>query len=315
MTPLKKVIIYVLAETLVLAAVVVSASKAHAETVISFNWGKGIQGSGKIVEVQRAVPAFDGVSVQDGIRVVFRQSTEQKLTIKADDNIEPLVEVRVDGTTLKLKMRPRSSFRTTNPVVVNLDYTQLNTLSLSDGANGDLDVVKTATFTVTVNDGARLRINEVNVSAFDLSVKDGSSATLGKVLNAATQRYRVVDGAKLMINNATGDRVSISVQDGARVTLLALDTKAIDLAVTDGARADIAGTAQLQTFALSDAANVDAQKLQGATAQVRASDGSVLKLGLVQTLNADIQDGSSVRYSGDPAITKRLRDGATLKRI
>jgi hypothetical protein len=315
MTPLKKVIIYVLAETLVLAAVVVSASKAHAETVISFNWGKGIQGSGKIVEVQRAVPAFDGVSVQDGIRVVFRQSTEQKLTIKADDNIEPLVEVRVDGTTLKLKMRPRSSFRTTNPVVVNLDYTQLNTLSLSDGANGDLDVVKTAIFTVTVNDGARLRINEVNVNAFDLSVKDGSSATLGKVLNAATQRYRVVDGAKLMINNATGDRVSISVQDGARVTLLALDTKAIDLAVTDGARADIAGTAQLQTFALSDAANVDAQKLQGATAQVRASDGSVLKLGLVQTLNADIQDGSSVRYSGDPAITKRLRDGATLKRI
>ena len=315
MIRLTKIIVYVVAEILVVATVVASASQARADTVISFNWGKGIQGSGKSVEVQRAVPAFDSVSVQDGIRVVFRQSVEQKLTIKADDNIEPLVEARVDGTTLKLKMRPRSSFRTTHPVMVSLDYKQLNTLSLSDGAHGDLDVVKTATLMVSVNDGAQLRINEASVSAFDLSVKDGSSANIGKVLNAATQRYRVVDGAKLTVDNASGDRISISVQDGARMTLRALDTKAIDVSVADGARAEVAGTAQQQTYALSDAASIDAQRLQGATAQVRASDGSVLKLGLVQTLNADVQDGSSVRYTGDPAITKRLRDGATIKRI
>ena len=99
------------------------------------------------------------------------------------------------------------------------------------------------------------------------------------------------------------------------MTVRALDTKAIDVSVADGARAEIAGTAQQQTYALSDAASIDAQRLQGANAQVRASDGSVLTLGLVQTLNADVQDGSSVSYTGDPAITKRLRDGATLKRI
>lgn len=315
MNRLTKIIVYIVAETLIVATVIAGAPRAHADTVISFNWGKGIQGSGKIVEIQRIVPPFDSVSVQDGIRVLFRQSNIQKLTIKADDNIEPMVDASVVGSTLKLKMRPRSSFRTSNPVLVNLDYVQLNMLSLNDGAHGDLDIVKTATFMVNVNDGAQLRINEASVSAFDLSVKDGSSATIGKVLNAATQRYRVVDGAKLTVDSASGDRVSISVHDGARMTLRALDTKAIDLSVADGARADIAGTAQLQTYALSDAATVDAQKLQGATAQVRASDGSVLKLGTLQTLNVDVQDGSSVRYTGDPAIVKRVRDGATLKRI
>ena len=315
MTRLKKIVFYVLAEILVVATVVVASSRAHAETVISFNWGKGVQGSGKIVEVPRIVPAFDSVSVQDGIHVAFRQGAEQKLTVKADDNIEPMVEALVDGTTLRLKMRPRSSFRINNPMVVNLDYKQLNMLWLSDGAHGDLDVVKTATFMVNVNDGAQLRINGANVNAFDLSVKNGASASIGKVFNAATQRYRVVDGAKLTVDHASGDRVSISVQDGARMTLRALDTKSIDLSVADGAHADVAGTAQQQTYSLTDAANVDAQRLQGTTAQVRASDGSVLKLGLVQTLNADVQDGSSVRYTGAPAITKRLRDGATLKRI
>ena len=99
------------------------------------------------------------------------------------------------------------------------------------------------------------------------------------------------------------------------MTLRGLNTQALDLSVSDGARASVQGTAQQQTYALTDAANVDAQQLQGATAQVRASDGSALKLGLVQTLNVDVQDGSSVRYSGDPAITKRVGDGASVKRI
>ena len=315
MTRLKKIAIYIVAETLVFAVIVAASARAHADIVISFNGGTGVQGSGKIVEVPRSVPAFDSVAAQDGIRVVFRPSAEQKLTVKADDNIEPMVEASVEGSTLKLKMRPRSSFRSRTPVVVNLDYRQLNKLSLSDGARGELDVVKAATFTATVNDGAQLRINEATVNTFDLWVKDGSVVTLGKVLNVATQNYRVIDGAKLTIDQASGERVSIAVKDGARMTVHALDTKAMELVVADGARVDIAGTAQLQTFALSDAANVDAQKLQGATAQVRASDGSLLKLGMVQTLNADVQDGSTVRYTGDPAITQRVGGGARLKRI
>ena len=146
MARLTKIVVYIVAGISVLAIIVALAPRAHAETVISFNWSKGIQGSGTIVGVPRVVAAFDSVSVQDGIRVVLRQSAEQKLTIKADDNIEPLVEARVDGTTLKLKMRPRKSIRVTHPIIVNLDYTLLNMLSLADGARGDLDVVKTMTY-------------------------------------------------------------------------------------------------------------------------------------------------------------------------
>lgn len=91
------------------------------------------------------------------------------------------------------------------------------------------------------------------------------------MLDAATQRYRVVDGAKLTVDNASGERVSILVQDGARMTLRVLGTKAIDVSVSDRARADIAGTSLQQTYTLSGAATVDAQKLQGAAAFMRAS--------------------------------------------
>lgn len=291
------------------------AAPASAQSGFSFSWGKSTIGSGKMVDVQRSVAEFDRVVATDGFRIMLRRGAEQKLTIKADDNIEPLVESIVESGTLTLRIRPNISIRTGSTITVNVDYKTLGSLSLSDGVYAEIDALKSATFNAAVRDGSKLQLAEANVSDFELSVKDGSSAAVGKVMSTVSQRYKISDGARLTVDNAIGQRVSLTVKDGASANLRALDTKALELSVTDGARADITGVAQQQSYALADAAKVNAIKLQGSTASVRASDGSSLKLGLVQTLDADVQDGSSVSYSGDPVITKRLRDGATLKRL
>jgi len=291
------------------------ATPASAQPGFSFSWGKSTVGSGKIVEVSRSVVEFDRVVAADGLRVVLRRSAEQKLTIKADDNIAPLVETMVEGGTLKLRMRRNVDIRTSCTITVNVDYKTLNALSLSDGVYADLDALKSAAFKVVVRDGSKLQLTEASVNDFELSVKDGSTATLGKVVSTVSQRYTVSDGARLTVDSASGERVSLSVKDGASASLRALDTKALELAVADGARADVTGVAQQQTYALADAATVNAVKLRGSAASVRASDGSSLKLGLVQTLDADLQEGSSVSYTGAPVISKRLRDGATLRRL
>ena len=302
----------VVAAFVALATVIAPAS---AQSGLSFSWGKSTVGSGKVVEVSRSVAAFDRVVATDGFRIMLRRSPEQKLTITADDNIAPLVEAIVEGSTLKLRLRPNISIRTHSTITVNVDYTSLASISLSDGVHADLDVLKTATFTAAVRDGSKLQLAEANVNDFELSVNDGSSATVGKVVSTLSQRYKVSDGARLTIDRANGERVSLTVKDGASATVRALDTKALELSVADGARAEISGVAQQQFFALADAATVNAAKLHGSAASVRASDGSSLKIGLVQALDADVQDGSSVSYTGDPMITKRLRDGATLKRL
>lgn len=308
-----KLIVPVLASLLALLAV--GAAPTSAESRFSFTWGKAVQGSGKMVEVQRTVPAFDRIAVADGIQVVLQQGAQQKLTVKADDNIEPLIETRVEGNTLQLSIRRQTSLQTHNNMTVAIDYTQLASLKLSDGAQADLDKVKSATFQATAQDGSSLRLGEVTVNEFDLSVSDGGRASVRNARGATSQRYRVADGARLSVDNASGERVSLSVADGAHASVRAVDTKAIEISVADGAHADIAGVAVQQNFVLADAANVDALTLRGTTARVRAADGSSLKLGFVQTLDADVADGSSIRYSGEPTITRRVRDGASIRKI
>lgn len=316
--PLRRSYVLSISHLLLIPAVTAFAlavAPASAGSGFSFTWGKAVQGSGKTVETMRSVASFDRVKVADGIQVVLRQGTAQKVTVRADDNLEPLIETQVEGATLRVRVKPDSSISTRNPMQVTIDYVQLNALTINDGVRAELDAVKTTTFEARASDGSNLRLGDVTVTDFEIRIQDGSRATVGNVRASSVQRFSVADGASLSVESATGDRAMLSVADGASATLRAMDVKSFEASVADGASAEVAGVAVQQNYSLADAASVDAQKLRGTAARARASDGSSLKLGQVLTLDVDANDGSSVRYTGDPAITRRVRDGASLKKI
>lgn len=298
-------------------AFTLGAAPALAESPISWSWSssKTVCGSGNVIEQPVNTASFDSVVAEDGIRVMLRRGAVQKVLVKTDDNLRPLVEAKVDGTRLLLRMQPRISARTKSGAAVMIDYTALNALSLRDGARGELDAASGSAFQAVVKDGAALTITEANADNFELTVSDGASATVTKATSATSQRYKIVDGARLAVDDASGDRVTISVADGASATFKSVNIKSIDVSVSDGAHLDIAGIAQLQNFSLAHGAALNALRLQGASARVRATDGSVLKLGVVQTLSAEMADGTSVRYSGDPNVTMNTRDGGSIRKI
>ncbi len=299
----------------VIAAFALAATPAVAGAAFSFTWGKSVQGSGKTVETQRSVANFDRVNVADGIQVVLRQAAAQKVTVRADDNLEPLIDAKVEGSTLQVRIKPNSSISTRNPMLVTIEYVQLNALAVNDGVSAELEAFKGTTFDVRARDGSTLRLGDVTVADFSIKVEDGSRATLGNVRASSVARYSVADGASLVVASTIGDRVMLSVADGANATLRTMDVKAFEASVADGARAEVSGVAVQQTYALADAARLDAQRLSGTSARARATDGSSLRLGQLQTLDVDANDGSSVRYTGDPTITRRVRDGSSLKKI
>ncbi len=298
-------------------AFTLGATPASAESHISWSWGNGktVRGSGNVVEQAVATAAFDNIVVQDGIRVLLRRGVAQKVLVKTDDNLLAMVEAKVDGSRLILRMQPKISMRTKSGVVVTIDYTALNALRLADGARGELDAASGSAFRATVKDGASLTIAEANANEFELTVSDGASATVTKGTSITSQRFKVADGARLVVSSASSDSVAISVADGASATLNAINAKRIDASVSDGAHIDVAGVAQQQNFSLADGSSIDALRLQGTSAHVRAVDGSALKLGVVQTLNAEMADGGSVRYAGDPTVTMNNREGGSIGKI
>ncbi len=235
--------------------------------------------------------------------------------MKTDDNLQALVEAKVEGSRLLVRMLPKQSAQTKNGVRVTIDYSTLSALNVSDGARAELDVAGGASFRAAAKDGRTLTIAEAIAGDFDVVVSDAATGSIAKATSATSQRYKVVDGAQLTVNEASCDRVTVSVADGANMTLRAVNTKRIDVALSDGVHLELAGVAQQQNFSISDGAEVNALRLQGGSANVRAADGSAPKLGAVQTLSARTQDGSSIRYTGEPAATINPRDGSSVRKI
>jgi hypothetical protein len=301
------VALWISASLIAIAAIPAQA----ADSWMSIKWGKTIVGSGKIAEVSRSIPAFTQLVAEEGMRVVLRQGAVQKVVVTADDNVEPLVETAVTGSTLKLRLRPNTSIKIRDAIVITIDYTTLSSVAASDGVSVELDAAKGASFTATASDGSALRIAEVSATAFELTVNDGASATINRATTGASHRYKVSDAGNLTINSVVANQLNATVSDGAKMMLRGMDVKWFDVEVSDGAE----GAAQQQSIKVSDGASANIEKLEGQFARVRASDGGAVKIGKVQSLDVDVRDGSVVRYSGEPKLTQHVGDGAKLHKM
>jgi hypothetical protein len=279
-------------------------------------WGFGLKtivGSGKSATETRTVGAFDRLSLQDGVTATVRRGATQNIAITADDNIVPLVETKLQGTTLIVRVRPNTSMRTKSPIAVAIDYTKLDHLKVTDGVSAEVDTLAAPSVSVKVSDGASLVLAGIEAQSVDVSVADGASARIKSIARTEQHKYKVSDGARLDIDSTNGGRATVSVSDGARFNARGLNASEVDLKVSDGAKAKLAGSAVSQIYAASDGAFIDARELKGSSVNARIADASSLNAGLVERLDLQVQDGGSVRYEGQPSINVKRSAGSSVR--
>ncbi len=298
-------------------AIVATCMPVHADTTRETRvWGFGLKtivGSGKPATETRSVGAFDRLSLQDGVTATVRRGGAQNIAITADDNIVALIETKLQGTTLVVRVRPNTSMRTKSPIAVAIDYTKLEHLKVSDGVRAEVDTLTGPAVSVKVADGASLALAGIEAQSVEVSVADGASARIKSISRAEQHKYIVSDGARLDIDSTNGGRASVSVSDGARFSVRGLNASEVDLKVSDGAKAKLAGNAVSQIYAASDGAFIDARELKGASVSARIADASSLDAGHVERLDVQVQDGGSVRYEGQPSINVKRSAGSSVR--
>jgi hypothetical protein len=73
--------------------------------------GPGIRGSGRIVDEEVRVGAFDRIDVGSSFRVQVSVGERDALTLHVDDNLRDRVEYGVSGGVLRLRLKPRTTVR------------------------------------------------------------------------------------------------------------------------------------------------------------------------------------------------------------
>ncbi len=297
----------------VVAALLIGVNVADAETRFGFS-SKTIVGSGNVITVPREVGKFDRIEITDGIRATLRQSSAQKLTVTADDNVAPLVEMQLSATTLRLRIKPNTNLRTKNPIQVAVDFTSLQSVDVRDGARADLDVAKAPRFEAKASDGAELQIGRAESPELDVRVSDGANARIASVRSAERLSFHVTDGARLTLDASSGAQTRFNIEDGASVNARDLVATVLEVKMSDGASAKFAGSATEQRFTLSDGASLNTRDLRGDNAVAKVVDASSLELGALKKLDLQVQDGGSVRYGGEPSIHAMKSDGGSIRK-
>ncbi|MBH9551494.1 head GIN domain-containing protein [Inhella gelatinilytica] len=122
-----------------------------------------IKGSGKAVEVARALSPFSRVKVSGPVDVVLVQGNSEGAQVRADDNIESMITTQVEGDTLVVGVKPGASFSTRQELRVTVQFKQLQALHLSASGDAKLDRYKGERLELDLSGSGDLQIGQLDV--------------------------------------------------------------------------------------------------------------------------------------------------------
>ena len=169
------------------------------------NWdiGDGRKGSGTITTQTRpATQTFSKIKVQQGIVLDVTQTDTQSIVVSTDDNIQDLIQTRIDGDVLTISAK--ESYNTTTSPKVNVSLKTISALTASSGSEiKSKGMLSSTNLDVKSSSGSTI---DIDVEADNLSLESSSGSTInadGKALKLETSSSSgsTIDAKKLLAND------------------------------------------------------------------------------------------------------------------
>lgn len=156
--------------------------------------GKGrIKGSGVMVDKARALTApFTKLRVDGPMDVRLAQGTADAVKVSADDNIEPLIETKVEGDTLILRIQPNAAYSTRRSPVVQVDAKSLQQLQIRGSGDVSMEKFKGDGLTLNLSGSGDLRIGQVDVSTLTATLNGSGDV---RIAGRADQQVWTLHGS------------------------------------------------------------------------------------------------------------------------
>ncbi|OYU26660.1 MAG: hypothetical protein CFE41_15080 [Burkholderiales bacterium PBB2] len=139
----------------------------------SQDYGSGsprIKGSGHRVEKVRSVAAFSKLRLEGSLDVRLSQAASDSVKVSAEDNIEPLIETRVDGDTLVVRVQKDASFRTRLAPTVLVESKSLQQITVDGSGDLQLDRFKGERLSLSLQGSGDVRVGLLEVKELNASL-------------------------------------------------------------------------------------------------------------------------------------------------
>ena len=181
-----------------------------------------VAGSGKEVALPRAVGSFTALRVDSSVDVVAHQASAPAVTVRADDNLQPLVETVVEGGTLVVRLRQGKGFRSHHKVVVDVAFTTLT--ATQQHGSGDLRIASVSgpRLDATISGSGDLQIDDAKLGSFSVSVAGSGDVTISGSADEA--RFAVAGSGDIDATHFTVRRVTAAISGSGDARLNASES-------------------------------------------------------------------------------------------
>jgi hypothetical protein len=246
-----------------------------------------IKGNRTVIEVKEALPPFTKLELRDDLDVTLRRSSEETYTVSADDNLIDVLKFRVDDSTLVIS----SFYQITSKKKLDIEiaYTQLNSIMLSDGRLTSIDKISSEELIITTLGSAKIELG-ADTGLVKINMQDNSSGTF----NLTTDSLAVT-----LVNKADASIYSNSFNNA--------------LTMRDNTSLQIEGTADNFGITLEGNANLRAEDLEARKISATLGASSDARFYVTESINLRQQGSSRCYLYGDPTIElKQFTDTAEL---
>ena len=136
-----------------------------------------VRGSGNVRSESRDVHDFDRVEVSGAGSLTITQGTSEALTIRAEDNLLPMLQSTVRNGKLTLAPSPGTPISPTKPIEYDLTVEQLAELDMSGAADASATGLHADQLTVDVSGSGGTRLDQVTASALTVRLSGSGSAS------------------------------------------------------------------------------------------------------------------------------------------
>lgn len=183
------------------------------------NWGRSVEGSGRIISQESKVKDYRAIAIGVPAKVELKQGETEGVNIETDDNIQAMLEVVVEGNTLKIRTKEKNVYPKTKTFNVVIYCKKIDDIAMDNSG----------------------RLSAMKLNASDLRVRLGGSGDVA-IQDLRVDTLRVaIGGSGSFVAAGSASQVSGSIGGSGSLNMAKLMTKDV--------RVSIGGSGSVETWA------------------------------------------------------------------
>ncbi|WP_229261663.1 head GIN domain-containing protein [Duganella margarita] len=203
--------------------------------------GERVQGSGKIVKQNRDVGHFNALTVGVGSDVEIRLGNTEGVIVETDDNLQPLIETKVDNGTLRIRPA-KNNLRvdTRNMKIIVLART-LDRLSIGGSGNVTADKLRGEHLTIDVGGSGSFSVDQLDSESVAIAL--GGSGNLKAAGNTERLQVSIGGSGRVQVGQLQARDAVVSIGGSGQATVWA--KKSLNLSVAGSGDINYYGDPQI----------------------------------------------------------------------